>query len=321
MKKLIFILTLALTGATYVSCSSDDDGGNGNGGGTTEPTLDSITLSADATEVTAGDDITFTVTANYSDATTVDVTDNATLSIDGSAISNPYTTTDAGTFTVEAAYEDATATVDITVNEYVAPTTYFSDDFDDLDASDWTFLDEDGDGYNWSVVQIVDESSNPVGTPVLRSASWNSLDGPLTPDNYAVSPAIDLSEEDGSRTITLSWDVTAADADYADENYTVYVATGNTPADFTASSVSYNELVTDNGPGGLENVYTKTLDVTSFAGETIYVAFRHHVTSDMFTIEVDNVSVIAGASNENGRVANAPSKAQVANVLLKDDLR
>lgn len=175
-----------------------------------------------------------------------------------------------------------------------AQTTLFSDDFDDLDISDWTLYDEDGDTFNWSVVQIQDDAGAPVNTPVLRSASWSTV--ALTPDNYAVSPAIDLSAEDGTNTITLNWDVSAADAAYADENYTVYVATGNQVTDLTASSVSFNELVTDNGPGGSDNFYTKSLDVTSFAGQTIYIGFRHHNVSDEFTIEIDNVSVTSDSS-------------------------
>ncbi|MDQ7918251.1 choice-of-anchor J domain-containing protein [Mesonia sp. MT50] len=180
----------------------------------------------------------------------------------------------------------------ITMN---AQTTYFSDDFDDEDVSDWTLIDEDADGFNWSAVQIVDENSQPVGTPVMRSASWNSVAGPLTPDNYTFSMPIDLSSEDGTNDITLSWDVTAADADYSDENYTVYVATGNTVADAMSATVSFNELVSDNGPAGLENPYTKTLDITSLAGQVVYVAFRHHDVSDQFTMEIDNVEVVAGS--------------------------
>ncbi|SHJ12404.1 Por secretion system C-terminal sorting domain-containing protein [Mesonia phycicola] len=180
-----------------------------------------------------------------------------------------------------------------------AQTTLFSDDFNDLDISDWTVYDEDGDTFNWSVVQIEDDAGAPVNTPVLRSASWTT-DGvssiPLTPDNYIVSPSIDLTAEDGTNTITLNWDVSAADAAYADENYTVYVATGNQVTDLTASSVSFNELVTDNGPGGSSNIYTKSLDITSFAGQTVHVGFRHHNVSDEFTIEIDNVSVTSDSS-------------------------
>lgn len=178
-------------------------------------------------------------------------------------------------------------------------TVIWEDDFNDEDISDWTLYDEDNDGLNWSVVQIEDDGQ-PVNTPVLRSASWNSLIGALTPDNYAVSPAIDLTGEDGTNTITLTWFVSASDAAYADENYTVYVASGNTVADLTSSSISFNELVTDNGPGGSDNFYEKTLDITSLAGETVYVGFRHHDVSDVFTIEIDDVSVTTepNASND-----------------------
>ncbi len=186
-----------------------------------------------------------------------------------------------------------------------AQTTYFSDDFNDGDISDWSVIDEDGDTFNWSAVQIQDASGNPVGTPVMRSASWNSAVGALTPDNYAFSPVIDLTAEDGSETITLSWVVTAADASFADENYSVYVATNNTVADALAAPISFNEIVTDNGPGGLDNPYTKTLDITSMAGQVVYVAFRHHGTSDQFTIEIDDVMVTAGSmSVENEKFAN-----------------
>lgn len=172
-----------------------------------------------------------------------------------------------------------------------AQTVVYQDDFNDEDISDWTLYDEDGDGENWSVVQIQDDTGNPVGTPVLRSSSWNG--SPLTPDNYAVSPAIDLSNASG--TITLEWVVTAADDSWADENYTVYVTdAGNTVSDVNSASISFNELVSDNGPGGLDNPYTKTLDISSLAGSSsVYVAFRHHNVTDQFTIEIDDVTVTA----------------------------
>ena len=170
----------------------------------------------------------------------------------------------------------------------ISQTIIFEDDFNDEDITDWTLFDEDGDGVNWSAIQITDANGIPVGTPVLRSASWNG--SPLTPDNYAVSPVIDLMSETGNN-VTLSWVVTAADASFADENYTVYVATGNTVSDFLSASISFNEIVTDNGPGGLDNPYTKTLDISSLAGNMVYVAFRHHGVTDEFTIEIDDVKV------------------------------
>ncbi|MDR9448024.1 MAG: choice-of-anchor J domain-containing protein [Psychroflexus sp.] len=172
-----------------------------------------------------------------------------------------------------------------------AQTVVFQDNFNDEDISDWTLYDEDGDGIPWGAVQVTDDMGNPEGTPVLRSSSWNG--DPLTPDNYVVSPAIDLSNASGN--ITLEWVVTAADENFADENYTVYVTdAGNAVSDVNSASISFNELVTDNGPGGLDNPYTKTLDISSLAGSSsVYVAFRHHNVTDQFTIEIDDVTVTA----------------------------
>lgn len=173
-----------------------------------------------------------------------------------------------------------------------AQTVIWSDDFNDEDISDWTLYDEDGDGNEWLVVQIQDDQGNPVNTPVLRSFSWVNPSA-VNPDNWAVSPAIDLSNYSGE--VILKWEVSAADAAYSDENYSVYVATSNQVADLEASDLTFNEVVTDNGPGGSENFYEKTLDISSLAGEVVYVAFRHHDVSDEFSIEIDNVSVEASA--------------------------
>lgn len=160
--------------------------------------------------------------------------------------------------------------------------------------ADMTLYDEDGDGSNWLVIQFTeDDGVTPKGTQVLVSDSWASF--ALTPDNYAVTPEIDLSEaDDAEATVTLSWDVAGVDALYSDENYSVYVATDNTVDAFLDSEVSFTEVVTENGDGGLENLYTKELDITSFAGESVYVAFRHHDVTDQFRIAIDNIKVEAG---------------------------
>ena len=182
-----------------------------------------------------------------------------------------------------------------------AQTVVWSDNFDDLDISDWTLSDEDGDGFDWSAVQIQDNMMNPVGTPLLRSASWNGAVGPLNPNNLAISPVIDLTNASG--TITLDWQIMAIDASYDLENYTVYVATSNVIGDLQMSTTSFNEPSLD----GVNTLTDRSLDISSFAGQsTVYVAFRHHNVSDQFTLEVDNVSVSAATilSTEESELNN-----------------
>lgn len=171
-----------------------------------------------------------------------------------------------------------------------AQTVVWSDNFNDLNISDWTLVDADGDGRNWSAVQITDAFGLPSGTPQLRSASWQTV--PLTPDNWAITPAIDLSAYPVGSTIALNWLVKASDADYDAENYTVYVGTQNTPTSLLTSTTTFSEITLN----GVNTLSPRTLDISAFAGNaTVYVAFRHYNVSDQFTMEIDDVAVVATA--------------------------
>ena len=108
--------------------------------------------------------------------------------------------------------------------------TYFSEDFT-AGIGQFTSTDSDGDGNEWMAYDFGDGQGN-----VATSASWDATAGPLTPDNWLISSAIDLSSASGN--IGLEWLVMAQDQAWADENYTVYVASSNTPAALSASSTS-----------------------------------------------------------------------------------
>ena len=139
-------------------------------------------------------------------------------------------------------------------------------------------IDSDGDGDNWEAFDY--QTGNGEGY-VATSASWSSVSGALNPDNWLISPAIDLSTASGN--IELTWKVMAQDQAWPQENYSVYVATSNGLNDFTGSSTSFTEvLTTSNG------YMSRALDISSFAGSYIYIAFRHHNCSDWYIINVSN---------------------------------
>ncbi len=174
-----------------------------------------------------------------------------------------------------------------------AQTVVWSDNFDDEDITNWTLVDADEDTFNWSAVQIVDEDGEPVGTPVMRSASWVN-DGteagqPLSPDNWAITPAVDLSSFSMGTDITLNWMVKASDASFDAENYTVYVGSSSDYEDLLTSEVTFTEVLS-----GVNVLTARSLDVSSFAGQTIYIGFRHHNVTNEFTMEIDDVSVVEG---------------------------
>jgi len=161
----------------------------------------------------------------------------------------------------------------------------FSDDFEDADISDWNQIDEDGDTYVYFAY-----TGGGTGN-YMTSASWlgNGI-GALTPNNYSVSPAIDIT---GSTDLELRYDTGGQDADYSAENYTVYVSTGNTIEDFENEeiTVSFSENLGED-PDAAGAFVSRSLDLSSFNGETtLYVAFRHHDVSDQFYLNFDNVVV------------------------------
>lgn len=178
-----------------------------------------------------------------------------------------------------------------------AQVTIYSEDFSSEDLSDWDLYDEDGDGNNWGDMFVVtDADQNPVTPVSLISRSWQSF--PLFPDNWAVTPAIDLTEVSG--TIELSWQVMAAAAAWDNEHYSVYAASSNDIVELEMSDVTFSETYDD--PNNEGTLYDRTLDLSSLAGETIYIAFRHHDVSDMDYISISNLLVTADALSTNDEV-------------------
>lgn len=164
----------------------------------------------------------------------------------------------------------------------------FSDDFQDGDISDWTLFDEDGDGFNF---MAYDPSIAQDGAVFyLSSESYNADATPqaLTPDNYVVSPAIDVT---GATGLILDYTAGGQDPLYSEEVYTVYVSTGNTVADFMNDdiTVSFSE---DLGfdPAAAGEQAPRTLDASALDGATtVYIAFRHHDVTDQFILNFDDV--------------------------------
>ena len=171
----------------------------------------------------------------------------------------------------------------------------FSDDFENGMNEGWTTIDSDGDGFNWeSHINIgTGNHGTHSGDGVLTSASYDADNGvALTPDNWLITPAIDLPND--AQSIILQFYANGQDAAYAEEHYGVYIST--TVADDTdAFTLLWEETMNANGgPHREEGVYgEKNTDLTAYAGETVYIAIRHFDVTDQFYINIDDVRVIA----------------------------
>ena len=180
--------------------------------------------------------------------------------------------------TADGDANDNSMTVNITVTAPLAYGCYFEEDPAE---EGWSFVDSDNDGNNWT---WENSSSTPhmttyEGIGCIYSASYASV--ALTPDNWAISPAIQI--ENGP--ITVSFYAKGQDADYAAEHFQIYAGTS---ADVTAMTSVSEEFVAT----GEYTQYTANLP-ESYVGQVIYVAIRHFNVSDEFVLVVDNFEVLA----------------------------
>lgn len=202
-------------------------------------------------------------------------------------------TNDYGTFITETYvrainWSDIVAGCETPVEEFP-----YDQDFEDQYNFDCMKLyDADGDGNNW---QIADSNHNKVHSGAYCAVSASYASEALTPDNWLFMPPFVLPQDVTG--FVLSWWAVAQDARYPDENYSVYVTTD--PNTFGTNPV-YTGVPTGE--------YTKqSVSLENFAGQTIYVAFRHHDCTDMFRLNIDDIHV----GNTLG-IENAENEANVA---------
>lgn len=152
----------------------------------------------------------------------------------------------------------------------------WTEDFEDDISECWTVYDNDGDGDNW----FLSEGYSHMGSTSAFSASYDPNYGPLTPDNWLISPAISLPS--GSN-MQLSWYAKGLDASDFAEYYSVYVSTtGNTPDDFTTAIYSGTTTST---------WVNQNVSLSAYAGHTVYIAFRHYNCTDMYYLDLDDILI------------------------------
>ena len=170
-------------------------------------------------------------------------------------------------------------------------------DFEDHTMQGWTSVDADGDGYGWMVgSELMSGVAGHNGSAdFVFSQSYNNSIGVLYPDNYLVSPQVQLGG-------IVQFYACAQDASYAAEHFGVAVSTTNTnPSSFTtvqewtmsAKSVAApaGKPVKESRSGRAQgNWYEYTVDLSAYSGMG-YVAIRHFNCSDMFYLDVDDITI------------------------------
>ncbi|MBQ5547927.1 MAG: choice-of-anchor J domain-containing protein, partial [Prevotella sp.] len=170
-------------------------------------------------------------------------------------------------------------------------------DFEDSTMQGWTSVDADGDGRGWMVASelMSGATGNNGSADFVFSQSYDNTYGVLYPDNYLVSPQVALGG-------LVRFYACAQDASYAAEHFGLAVSTTNTnPSSFTmvqewtmsAKSVNDggNAVLNSRSGRAQGNWYEYTIDLSAYAGQTGYVAIRHFNCSDMFYLDVDDITI------------------------------
>ncbi|MGM9668685.1 MAG: S-layer homology domain-containing protein [Faecousia sp.] len=165
----------------------------------------------------------------------------------------------------------------------------------DGEMSGWTFVDGDGDGFGWisgdraaidrayAVLPDVHE-----GSGILASFSYhNRLSRALTPDNWAITPAIELPVE--KATLTLL--VMSQDALFP-EPFAVYVGKTPDPGKMTKISGETDPIapcvLRDDGTVAYSRM---NFDLSAYLGQTVYIAIRHWNSTNNYMLGVDSLAV------------------------------
>ncbi len=216
------------------------------------------------------DDVIFTETGEYEIVVTISEPNGVA---DGTETNNSLTTT-------------------INIVDCDEPITTFpyTEDFDNGINPCWTIIDADSDGYNWvDMANLYGAGRGHNGsTSCLVSESYvNSTSSALNPDNWAITPAFSLPADSPA---LLSFYAAIQDVNVPSEHYGVYVSTTTTdPDNFT---LLFEETMDANGGLRAQSPWVeKHVNLSAYAGQTIYIAFRHFNCTDMFSVLIDDLTV------------------------------
>lgn len=190
-------------------------------------------------------------------------------------------------------------------NLYVSPTGWakwdkkdfsngggsFFFDFEDGLLDGWTTIDADGDGFTWrSTTEIMGPGYGYKGSKYCVISQSYCVDtiGELSPDNYFITADKYLITEDSK----LSYYVCVQDEQSPAEHYAVLVSTESN-TDVTTFETVWEETMSRStrNSRGQGAWYKREIDLKKYAGQEVYIAFRHFNTIGQFYIDIDNIAL------------------------------
>ncbi len=161
-----------------------------------------------------------------------------------------------------------------------AQVTALSEGFENGLPSGWTVLDVDNDGATWTHSSVQD----PFYGGHADSDGYIFSSDAANVDNWLISPAVTLGSD-----ATLTFWRCVQFMNYA-EHYGVYVST--TTTDPSAFTLVYEETCIQ----GQYSWRERTVDISAYDGNTVYIAFRHF-NSNVYKLAIDDISITMNTSS------------------------
>lgn len=193
-------------------------------------------------------------------------------------------------------------------------TIIYSEDFSAGIPADYKIFDQDGLPVAPAFRELFTSAWIDLGG-IAGSTSW--YDPPGRSDDWMITSAIELPAEseisEGSK-ILLTWFGVAYHPSFPD-GYQVFVSTsGDTPADFTGAPIF--QIGAESSAGA-----NRSVDLTAYLGQTIYVAFRNN-SNDMYVLGIGDIKVAEYAPNSGQMISlNTSSYQEQGDVTLNFTLQ
>lgn len=160
-------------------------------------------------------------------------------------------------------------------------TIYFEESLTEDLPSTWSLLDKDGDGLGWYYYA-------KWGLVISDSYDYDT-ESALHPENYLITPAISIPAD--ATTPELMFDLAASATNAYKEKYKIIVSESPLTLDNCRDAAVLRDYTELTSAYSKKTFQTEHIDLSEYAGKTIYIGFVHGDCADMESLILKNVVV------------------------------
>lgn len=154
----------------------------------------------------------------------------------------------------------------------------------------WTSVNGSADGIDWMAISNNSDIAPHSGSTAAVSFSWSS--SAMHADAWLISPKFVLPTIAAGDTLNFAWWFKVNGA-YPLDLYDVMLSTT------TNDTASFVNTLASVIPDSSNDEYTQmVVDLSAWAGQSVYIAFHHHDSYDMNYLLIDDISLSVGAAPE-----------------------